>query len=181
MRAVRDLGLRSRNPRRGSALRLGLLLPSLALAGCDPDAGSRSEPALPPEPSLTLELIRTLSGEELGVGEIGALYVDAEGRIHLADVLSSTQEVVVLSPEGERLRSVGRRGQGPGEFLRLAGIVPDPGGAADSSPTTREPGGSPGSMRPGERRAAGRGKGGPGGGPPSSRPKARSSFGRWST
>lgn len=64
----------------------------------------------------------------LGVGEVGALFVDEEGRIHLADVLASTQEVAVLSPEGVRLETVGRRGEGPGEFLRLVGLVPDPAG-----------------------------------------------------
>ena len=47
--------------------------------------------------------------------------VDTAGRIYAAD--SSMDRIQVFSPEGEYLRTIGRRGQGPGEFDRPAFIT----------------------------------------------------------
>ena len=47
--------------------------------------------------------------------------VDTEGRIYAAD--SFLDRIQVFSPEGEYLRTIGRRGRGPGEFDRPAFIT----------------------------------------------------------
>ena len=48
-----------------------------------------------------------------------------DGRIIVADV--GAQEVRVFSPSGEHLITLGREGQGPGEFSGLAGVFEYPG------------------------------------------------------
>lgn len=65
-----------------------------------------------PSDSLDLALTRPRS-----------LAVDDRGRLILLDVVNST--VFLLDSTGRRLRSFGRRGQGPGEFLRGASVSVD--------------------------------------------------------
>jgi hypothetical protein len=47
--------------------------------------------------------------------------VDGEGRIYAADGVS--QEIRVFAPDGDPLRTVGRRGRGPGEYVRLQDLA----------------------------------------------------------
>ncbi len=55
---------------------------------------------------------------------------DAAGNVYVLD--NQLSEIVMLSPEGEFLRTLGREGEGPGEFQRPNGLVilPDGGVAA---------------------------------------------------
>lgn len=46
---------------------------------------------------------------------------DGEGRSYLLD--SQLSQVHVIAPDGEYLRSIGREGEGPGEFRRPSGIM----------------------------------------------------------
>jgi len=80
----------------------------------------------------TLELV-----EELGIGaaiDIGpdapelfsfilSLAVDEDEQTYVADYQAN--EIRVFDREGNFVRTIGRQGEGPGEFLRLAGIVWD--------------------------------------------------------
>ncbi|MBB4635129.1 6-bladed beta-propeller [Longimicrobium terrae] len=59
-------------------------------------------------------------------GRIVDVALDAGGRVWVADGLKN--EIRVFSPEGRAVRTVGRKGGGPGEFLMLAGMDWDPAG-----------------------------------------------------
>ncbi len=52
---------------------------------------------------------------------VNALAVDAEGRIYLVD--RQAEDVRVFGPEGQPVRTIGRKGRGPGEFTWADGIV----------------------------------------------------------
>jgi hypothetical protein len=52
--------------------------------------------------------------------------VDAEGRIFALE--AKEQEVRVFSPDGSHLRTIGRPGEGPGEFQRANGVALTPDG-----------------------------------------------------
>jgi hypothetical protein len=58
-------------------------------------------------------------------GSPGGVEVDGEGRIFVAD--RQAAQVRVFSPDGSHLRTIGRRGEGPGEFSQpdLARVRPD--------------------------------------------------------
>ena len=47
--------------------------------------------------------------------------VDAEGRVYVLD--RRLRQIVVISPEGDHLATIGRRGQGPGEFGLPLGLA----------------------------------------------------------
>jgi hypothetical protein len=66
--------------------------------------------------TLALEEVWTLGGEEsdLILGVLNRVLVDEDGNAYLLDNQLSTIQVV--SPEGELLRTLGREGDGPGEF-----------------------------------------------------------------
>ncbi len=51
----------------------------------------------------------------------GDLAFDGAGRLHYLDVEAS--QVVVIGPDGELIRTVGRQGGGPGEFSAPTGLV----------------------------------------------------------
>lgn len=53
-------------------------------------------------------------------GQIAALEVDSDGRIHVLE--RDAREVRVFGPQGEHLRTVGGRGGGPGEFADPVGM-----------------------------------------------------------
>ena len=57
---------------------------------------------------------------------IGAATVDAKGNVYLLD--SQLSEVKVFSPGGEYLRTIGREGEGPGEFRRPSDLLFTPDG-----------------------------------------------------
>ena len=54
-------------------------------------------------------------------GEIGGIQVASDGTIYVLD--NRALEVRVFSSEGEYLRTIVRRGEGPGEILRSNGII----------------------------------------------------------
>ena len=64
-------------------------------------------------------------GEDTGPGMIetaAALgWMDASGRIYVAGI--SVSQVWVFAPDGSFLRRIGRRGEGPGEFLQIQGAI----------------------------------------------------------
>lgn len=64
------------------------------------------------------------SSAELDLSSVETMDVDSRGRIFLGDRLRSA--VVVLSPDGRPLRTIGRAGAGPGEFgyVRNVQILP---------------------------------------------------------
>jgi len=65
---------------------------------------------------VNLEALWTLGGEDsdLFFGVINRVLIDAQENIYLLD--GQLAEVQVISPEGEHLRTLGREGDGPGEF-----------------------------------------------------------------
>ncbi|RKZ11471.1 hypothetical protein DRQ53_14860 [bacterium] len=91
-----------------------------------------------PDDALTLTPVLVI-GEEDGeleflFGRIVDLAVGPDGTIFVAD--QTAEHVRVFAPSGEFLRTIGREGQGPGEFGRLAAISVDEEGyllAADAS------------------------------------------------
>jgi len=70
-------------------------------------------------PPLRLELRTTVDGNKVEFGRIGAIVADREGRMYVADVDRTAQQIVVLNADGSRLRVQGGRGQGPGQFSNL--------------------------------------------------------------
>jgi len=76
-------------------------------------------------PKVSIELVRTLGDvntddENLAFDFPADLAVDAAGNIYVAD--SRNQRIQVFSPEGRYLRTIGRKGQGPGEFAATSSI-----------------------------------------------------------
>lgn len=59
-------------------------------------------------------------------GQITSLTVDAAGRIYVLE--GQAQEVRVFGPDGRHLRTIGRKGAGPGEFARALRIEIGPDG-----------------------------------------------------
>jgi hypothetical protein len=53
-------------------------------------------------------------------GRVAAIEADAGGRIFVLD--SQAREVRVFDPDGRHLRTMGREGEGPGEFLAPVGL-----------------------------------------------------------
>jgi hypothetical protein len=58
--------------------------------------------------------------DEFLFGVLSEIACDDEGNIYLLD--SQLNEVMVFSPGGEYLRSIGREGEGPGEFRRATDL-----------------------------------------------------------
>lgn len=80
---------------------------------------------------LSLRRLFTLGGEEEGPEsfyflQTGLIDSDREGRIYVLDM--SAARVVVLSPDGELIQTMGREGGGPGEFMDPNGIAVSPEG-----------------------------------------------------
>ncbi len=120
---------------------------ALALAACSPDvpASDRSssaagEPAGAvspqdqqadtarpvPAPRFTRLVERTViglmeHGPEDWFGQIRAIAVDRLGRLYVADTY--TTDVRVFDSPGAYVRTLGRRGQGPGEFIWPSGLI----------------------------------------------------------
>lgn len=71
--------------------------------------------------------IGTQMGEGPGAfGRIGALLADSGGRAYVLD--TQAREVRVFGPDGAYLRTIGRAGEGPGEFKSPAAMGWGPGG-----------------------------------------------------
>lgn len=100
----------------------------LAGAGCSADEsepGLKLSETLQPAGPLVLEKIATV-GNEPGpiIGYPKEVAVGKEGRVYVAD--SERTLIWVLSPRGDSIDIIGRRGQGPGEFKRLTSLVVGP-------------------------------------------------------
>lgn len=60
------------------------------------------------------------SGADAELTRVTAMDVDSRGRVYVADMLQ--RSVLVLSPDGRVLQRIGRRGAGPGEFMRIRDV-----------------------------------------------------------
>lgn len=79
-------------------------------------------------PKVALELARTIGDvdtddENLAFSSPLDMAVDTAGNIFILD--SGNKRIQVFGPEGEYVRTIGRRGQGPGEFESLSSICID--------------------------------------------------------
>jgi hypothetical protein len=93
----------------------------LAASACEADAPPDATPSgsgYDPPGSLTLTKVLSIDAE---FGSISKVAADTSGRIFVADQMSL--EVVVFSRDGRKIGTVGRPGQGPGEFRFLTDIV----------------------------------------------------------
>jgi hypothetical protein len=96
------------------------LLVSLAATG-------RAQAQSPAAWHFTEELrIGSESDDAAGFSDIRGLLVDANGNIWVLE--ASTQEIRVFDPRGKHLRNIGRKGQGPGEFIYADGMAMAPDG-----------------------------------------------------
>lgn len=88
-----------------------------------------AEPMLPPM-TLSLKEQWTLGGWDAGedefFGVIGDVIVDEKNHFYVLD--SQLSEVKVYDERGTYLRTIGREGEGPGEFRRPIDLVRMPGG-----------------------------------------------------
>jgi hypothetical protein len=98
-------------------------------------AGGRVLVSNPAVPRARLDTVRAretaVIGKEDGApeemfGAISSLAVDDAGRVYVSDEMS--EDVRVYGPAGEFLGTIGRRGDGPGEFRRPTGLTFDRGG-----------------------------------------------------
>jgi hypothetical protein len=79
--------------------------------------------------TIDLEEVFRLGGyddEDNLFGVITSVIADEEGNFYMLDAQLS--EIKVYSPDGEWLRTIGREGEGPGEFRRASAIFLVPGG-----------------------------------------------------
>jgi hypothetical protein len=128
------------------SLWLLVLVPALLLSGCrkGPD-GSRGvkvrtenvdgvvlvhNPPVPlnPDKTVRFEEEATFGGEETGLGAVlkpGRFAVDGRNRVHIYE--SAEGVIKVFGEDGRFLRAIGRKGQGPGEFVQAGylGFCPD--------------------------------------------------------
>lgn len=77
-----------------------------------------------PTPAVDIELIREVSfgeNDEVFFGQIiEKMAVDDEGRVFIADMTEN--KVHIYNSNGSYLQSIGRGGQGPGEFQRIGDL-----------------------------------------------------------
>lgn len=93
------------------------------LSGCgvDPEAGTvEPEEAAPPAEVVVEGLEALVSDTEIDLAYPGAIDIDGAGNLWVAD--SRLHQVLVIGPAGEVLRTVGRNGEGPGEFRGPRGL-----------------------------------------------------------
>jgi sugar lactone lactonase YvrE len=79
-------------------------------------------------PKLAIELVRTIGDvdtddENLAFDSPVDMAVDEAGNIFILD--SGNQRIQVFGPDSKYVRTIGRRGQGPGEFASLNSIAVD--------------------------------------------------------
>jgi hypothetical protein len=113
-------------------IRSTLAVLSLAITSAERIHGQGLNPALPVDvenlPRLSLQQdvrIGSLNDPNAGFSNIGAVQVASDGRLFVLEL--QERQVRVFSPQGRFLRSIGRSGQGPGEFERPVafGLVGD--------------------------------------------------------
>lgn len=71
-----------------------------------------------PDQKVALRKLLEIDGE---FGGVTAVAVDSAGNVYAADAVN--QQIAVFAPGGRRLRTIGRRGRGPGEFSGLRDVV----------------------------------------------------------
>ena len=96
-----------------------VFVPSSAVAQDAAAAKQVMNPAKAPAGPETIELkelwrVGGYDDEEVLFGVITDIITDADGNFYMLD--SQLSEVQVYSPDGEYLRTIGREGEGPGEF-----------------------------------------------------------------
>jgi hypothetical protein len=64
--------------------------------------------------------------DELFFGRLSQIVQDAEGNIYVLD--GQLSEILLFSPSGEHLRTIGREGEGPGEFANASDMYLSPNG-----------------------------------------------------
>ncbi len=79
-------------------------------------------------PRVAIELVRTIGDvdtddENLAFDSPLDMAVDDPGNLYILD--SGNQRIQVFGPDGKFVRTIGRRGQGPGEFASLNSIAID--------------------------------------------------------
>jgi hypothetical protein len=99
----------------------GLLALAAALLGCGREAPSISGVLPRTAPTLNLTPVGTIRGDEVEFGRIGSVLADSVGNIYVGDELA--QEILVFDSAGRRLRTIGARGDGPGEFQGLSAMA----------------------------------------------------------
>lgn len=81
-------------------------------AGAGGDLGREIEITAPPD-----RIVDTASGL---IGAVADLHVAADGRVYVSD--PQANGVHVFDASGRHVRTIGREGEGPGEFRRLGGL-----------------------------------------------------------
>lgn len=109
-----------RPPHRASTATLVLFAAATGLlAGCGAGADRPAPPvALDGLPQWKLEQQTVIDRE---FGSVAALAVDSRGILYVADGMN--QRIEVIAPDGRHLATLGRRGQGPGEFQGLRDLA----------------------------------------------------------
>jgi len=115
----------------------GLLLAAAPLAAAEPvlkdGVPHVTNPAAPRDgvEELRLEELWRRGGEdddEVILGLASSVLTDKDGNLYVLDAQQT--EILVFAPDGRLLRTLGRRGQGPGEFENAQRITFLPGGDA---------------------------------------------------
>ncbi len=99
-----------------------LVVLALLLHGCGSEGRSTGSDWTIQEDALTLERDLLVSeGESFYFGTIIDVAPASDGRIYVAD--DETGHIKVLGPNGTQVDTLGREGEGPGEFQRLNQVV----------------------------------------------------------
>lgn len=93
-----------------------ILVGGLLVFGCSSEDQTVKDNDLEPL-ILKKDLSISAENQEALIGDFSGLAVDEEGIIYAAD--SQLQKIHLFSPNGDYLDSLGQKGKGPGEFIRL--------------------------------------------------------------
>ncbi len=111
-----------------TTLTFAFLLHALPVAAQDASVVTNPETPAEGRERVVLNELWSVGGydEDILFGVISQLAEDPEGNVYLLD--SQLNEIQVLSPGGEYLRTIGREGEGPGEFRNASDMFFGPGG-----------------------------------------------------
>ncbi len=104
-----------------------IILPAVGCSGDAPADPPPTEPDLRPWASgpHTEVGLESTSGEDVHLSWVLDMDVDSEGRVYIADQMA--KEVIVLDPDLRYGRTIGREGEGPGEFRVVSSVQMLPG------------------------------------------------------